>query len=70
MLSFSPDGHTVASVGGDSSDTGAVRLWAVSGSERTSAFTTLPIRDLPARLQRRQPPAGRGRRTHHRMAGG
>ncbi|MEV5726482.1 TIR domain-containing protein [Streptomyces pharetrae] len=42
MLSFSPDGHTVASVGGDSSDTGAVRLWAVSGSERTSAFTTLP----------------------------
>ncbi|MGW4159955.1 TIR domain-containing protein [Streptomyces sp. NPDC004788] len=48
-LSFSPDGNTVASVGanestdlGTDTDTDAVRLWAVSGSERTSAFTTLP----------------------------
>ncbi|KQX26818.1 hypothetical protein ASD97_37970 [Streptomyces sp. Root63] len=51
-LSFSPDGHTLASVsahdmlGVDLSDRPdrPVRLWAVSGSERTSAFTTLPVR--------------------------
>ncbi|MFD9501312.1 TIR domain-containing protein [Streptomyces sp. NPDC060035] len=51
-LSFSPDGHTLASVSmyeapwGDPpnrSDT-EVRLWAVSGSERTSASTTLPVK--------------------------
>ncbi|MEU9356274.1 TIR domain-containing protein [Streptomyces griseoloalbus] len=43
-LSFSPDGQTVASVSADGSapDNATVRLWAVSGSERTSAFTTLP----------------------------
>ncbi|MFE7273173.1 TIR domain-containing protein [Streptomyces sp. NPDC057623] len=46
-LGFSPDGNTVASVGiadftdlGD--DKGTVRLWAVSGSERTSAAAKLP----------------------------
>ncbi|MFD4689139.1 TIR domain-containing protein [Streptomyces sp. NPDC058463] len=51
-LSFSPDGHTLASVSmhdapwvdfSDRPDR-AVRLWAVSGSERTSAFTTLSTR--------------------------
>nr|WSZ95896.1 TIR domain-containing protein [Streptomyces sp. NBC_00857] len=49
-LAFSPDGHTVAST--DAYDTllddgtggHAVRLWAVSGSERTSTFTTLPAK--------------------------
>lgn len=41
-LSFSPDGHTLASVGEESTETGVVRLWAVSGTERTSAFTVLP----------------------------
>ncbi|MGX1668848.1 TIR domain-containing protein [Streptomyces sp. NPDC055400] len=50
-LSFSPDGHTLASVSTDGpaseSDSsqldGTVRLWSLSGSERTSAFTTLPV---------------------------
>ncbi|WP_324785171.1 toll/interleukin-1 receptor domain-containing protein [Streptomyces sp. H51] len=46
-LSFSPDGSTVAAVGVTKStdigtDPGTLRLWAVSGSERTSAFATLP----------------------------
>ncbi|MFF4763734.1 TIR domain-containing protein [Streptomyces sp. NPDC001292] len=46
-LSFSPDGHTLASA--DTDDTtgtgagkGTVRLWTVSGSERTSAAAMLP----------------------------
>ncbi|GAA3157349.1 hypothetical protein GCM10010451_01520 [Streptomyces virens] len=41
-LSFGPDGHSLASVGATDDAAGAVRLWSVSGSERTSAFTTLP----------------------------
>ncbi|NBE50120.1 TIR domain-containing protein [Streptomyces boluensis] len=46
-LSFSPDGHTLASVGVNDEPFGlgsdpTLRLWAVSGSERTSAATTLP----------------------------
>ncbi|USC46380.1 WD40 repeat domain-containing protein [Streptomyces filamentosus] len=47
-LSFGPDGHTVASADGYDTlfDNGkgarTVRLWAVSGSARTSAFTALP----------------------------
>jgi len=41
-LSFSPDGHTLASVGLASTETGVLRLWAVSGTDRTSAFTVLP----------------------------
>ncbi|MFA3877722.1 TIR domain-containing protein [Streptomyces sp. MMCC 100] len=41
-LSFSPDGHTLASVGEASTATRAVRLWALSGTERTSAFTVVP----------------------------
>ncbi|MGX9884490.1 TIR domain-containing protein [Streptomyces sp. NPDC002276] len=46
-LAFSPDGNTVASVGVANftdigADKGTVRLWAVSGSERTSAIATLP----------------------------
>ncbi len=50
-LSFSPDGQTLASVSTDGAtrkpDANApkdstVRLWAVSGSDRTSTLTTLP----------------------------
>ncbi|MET7296700.1 hypothetical protein ABZS79_32165 [Streptomyces griseoloalbus] len=43
-LSFSPDAQTVASVtaDGSGSDDATVRLWSVPGSERFSAFTTLP----------------------------
>lgn len=41
-LFFSPDGHTLASVGEEGAESGALRLWAVSGTERTSAFTVLP----------------------------
>ncbi|MDI3404100.1 WD40 repeat domain-containing protein [Streptomyces cavernicola] len=49
-LSFSPDGQTLASVGVDdgfgvTSDT-TLRLWAVSGSERTSTSTTLPTEGI------------------------
>lgn len=52
-LSFNPDGNTLATVGPDApkeavhggeprSDT-TVRLWGLSGSERTSASMTLPV---------------------------
>ncbi|MFJ8967427.1 MULTISPECIES: TIR domain-containing protein [Streptomyces] len=47
-LFFSPDGQTVASADAydtlfdDGKDARTVRLWAVSGSARTSAFTILP----------------------------
>ncbi|MFI2077203.1 toll/interleukin-1 receptor domain-containing protein [Streptomyces triculaminicus] len=49
-LSFSPDGHTVASADAydtlldDGTGPRTVRLWSVSGSERASAFTTLPTK--------------------------
>ncbi|MFG3548331.1 TIR domain-containing protein [Streptomyces sp. NPDC047725] len=41
-LAFSPDGHTLASVGVEHTGSSALRLWSVSGTERTSAFTVLP----------------------------
>lgn len=48
-LAFSPDGQTLASVAysswtsdGTGTEDTTVRLWAVAGSERSSALTTLP----------------------------
>ncbi|MET9513096.1 TIR domain-containing protein [Streptomyces flavidovirens] len=50
-LAFSPDGHTLASVGSDGAPlaadgshtlNGTVRLWPVSGAERSSSFAILP----------------------------
>lgn len=46
ILSFSPDGNSLASVGGESplgpSSDDTLRLWTVAGSQRTSASVSLP----------------------------